>query len=330
MKLLLPSSHSANSSVSGLRPLTVLVLGFLGAAWSLQLAAQVDLREPYESQAQSQGAQVLETGPQTGVQVQNAEGAATGGFSNAANGSTLSRRQVIVEDTVPAAPPAGSASVGANNAELYYQLQALQQELRQLRGLLEEQGFRIDRLSRDQQDQYLDLDRRVAALAQGNGTPGNPAGAVSGSNAGSSIAGANGAGRSSAGAGLASAPRDERGAYSAAFDLMKNKQFDQSIVAFGQVIQEYPNGQFTPNSYYWLGELHLAKADLESSRQSFTQVVNLYPTHNKVPDALYKLGVVYHRLGNATRALEFLDQTMNKYPNTPAAGLARSYAQELR
>ena len=201
-------------------------------------------------------------------------------------------------------------------AELFYQLQLLQQEVRELRGLVEEQGHQIKRMARDQQEQYIDLDRRVSGL---RGAPAAPAAASGSTTASPGV-----------GAAAAAASGSEREAYTSAFNLMKEQQFDASTAAFNRLIVDYPNGQYTPNAFYWLGELYLAKTQFEQARQSFAQVTNLYPTHQKVPDALYKLGVVYHRLGDTRRSLEFLDRVRREHPQSSAAGLAQTYAAELR
>ena len=84
---------------------------------------------------------------------------------------------------------------------------------------------------------------------------------------------------------------------------MRAREFDQSIQDFQQLITDYPNGQRTPNAFYWLGELYLAQKQSEQARQHFMQVINLYPDHQKVPDALYKLGVVYQGLGTTPKPL---------------------------
>jgi tol-pal system protein YbgF len=228
-------------------------------------------------------------------------------------------------------------------SELFYQLQVLQQEVQELRGLVEEQSYQLNRLARDQKEQYIDLDRRVAGLTTGTGmaaasAPGQPAGT-----AGASI-GAGSAGAESSGSGALTAPArgavaalpgaasgvSEREAYEQAFDLMKGRKFDESIAAFNSLIVSYPNGQYTPNAFYWLGELYLAQQNTEQARQSFMQVINLYPDHPKVPDTLYKLGVAYHRLGDTTRAMDYFSQVQSRYPQSSAAGLAASYQQELR
>jgi tol-pal system protein YbgF len=237
-------------------------------------------------------------------------------------------------------------------SELFYQLQVLQQEVQELRGMVEEQAYQLNRLARDQKEQYIDLDRRVAGLTTGAASVGaatagaagprpsapqtsspsatsggltvpQPAAATAGSpigtTAGSVAAVPSGAG----GVG-------EREAYQQAFDLMKGRKFEESIASFNSLIVNYPNGQYTPNAFYWLGELYLAQQSTEQARQSFMQVVSLYPDHPKVPDTLYKLGVAYHRLGDNTRAMDYFAQVQSRYPQSSAAGLAASYAQEIR
>ena len=234
-----------------------------------------------------------------------------------------------------AAPvPAAAVSETSNRrlSELFYQIQVLQQEVQELRGLVEEQAYHLNRLARDQKEQYIDLDRRVAGLTTGGVTAGAVSGALpSASQQGGASSGVNGTAATAGGVRALPTPGvGERDAYQLAFDQMKGRKFDESIASFNQMIVEYPNGQYTPNAFYWLGELYLAQQNTEQARQSFMQVVSLYPDHPKVPDTLYKLGVAYHRLGDSTRAMDFFDQVQSRYPQSSAAGLAASYAQEIR
>jgi len=224
----------------------------------------------------------------------------------------------------------GSGDAG-RLSQLFYQIQVLQQEVQQLRGMVEEQSYQLERLARDQQEQYLDLDRRMQALREGAGQArvASPSGQGGGSGSAGPSARGPGAGSGGGPGGTAGSAGSEREAYANAFDLMRQRQFETSAQAFEALIQNYPNGAYTPNAFYWLGELHLAQDELEPARQSFAQVVNLYPDHRKVPDALYKLGVAYHRLGDVERARQYLNQVRNDYPQSSAAGLAQTYLAEL-
>jgi tol-pal system protein YbgF len=226
-----------------------------------------------------------------------------------------------------AAAPAGAASDGGT-AELFMRFQQLEADVAQLRGQVEEQSHRLEQLEEQQKEQYLDLDKRIMALQQGQ-----PAAAAAplGGSAGPSVAG--GSPTATATVPVTPSPSlSERDAYNAAFELTKGRRFQQAIDAFNELLVKYPNGQYASNAYYWLGECYLAlpEPNLEKARQSFMQVVNLYPTNAKVPDSLYKLGIVYHRLGDRSQALGYLDRVQAQYPGTRAAQLAQAYAAELR
>jgi tol-pal system protein YbgF len=198
---------------------------------------------------------------------------------------------------------------------LFYQLQLLQQEVQELRGQLEEQQYLLQRLQKGQQDQYLDLDKRLAALAAGQSQPAPQTAQTQTAAAGT--------GPTAIGGGT------ERDAYARSIEYMRARKFDESIEGFQQLIIDYPNGQFTPNAFYWLGELFLAQKQREQARQNFMQVINLYPDHQKIPDALYKLGVVYQGLQDDTKALEYLQRVQDQHPQSPAAALAKKYAEVM-
>ena len=272
------------------------------------------------------------------------------------------------------------------NAQLFYELQQLQTELLQLRGVVENQAYEIKRLQDLQRSQYLDIDRRLAGQSPTSGgsgeslavrdTPGQDLSVpqdtsaqqpavllpaippstpqvpvVQTGEAENSLAAAPLVTEETAVATdvvsvqttvvseptpvVAAEPEPalvptEQEAYARAFELMKDQQFEQSIAAYQGVIQQFPGGNYAPESRYWLGELYLMSDRLEDARGSFNSVIDEFPAHQKVPLSLYKLGVVNHRLGGTTEALTYLDDVVVRYPDTPAAGLARTYAAELR
>ena len=226
-----------------------------------------------------------------------------------------------------APPPATGDQSGVSLGTLFHQIQVLQGELQTLRGMVEEQGFQIERLARDQKEQYVDLDQRILTLRNGAASPPPPAAetATVGSSASRPPQSVQ-----PAGVPATQQSEQERQDYAAAFSLMESRAFADAAAGFQKVLADYPNGQYAPNCYYWLGELFLVQNEIENARQHFVQVVNLYPDHLKVPDALYKLGVIYHRLDDSQRALEHLNRVRNEHPDSSAAGLAQKYAAELQ
>ena len=244
------------------------------------------------------------------LSISSEQGRAQAADKNLTEGSPIEELSGVVDSQVSGA---GQLS------ELFYRIQVLQQDLKDLRGTMEEQSYLIKRLERSQKEQYLDLDNRLVQL--GGADLESPAAQTEDKESSEEVTTL-----------LNEVPEfdNEREAYQYAFDLMRNRQYQESLAGFEEIIVAFPNGQYTPNAFYWIGELYLAQGDNEKSRQSFIQVISLYPDHQKVPDAMYKLGVVYFALGDNQSALRYLGQVQQEYPNSSAAGLAARYSVEIQ
>lgn len=64
------------------------------------------------------------------------------------------------------APPPVVTRVGPGGSD-YSQIQAMQEEIQQLRGLVEQQANDIKKLKAQREEDYMDLDRRLSALSKG-------------------------------------------------------------------------------------------------------------------------------------------------------------------
>ena len=214
--------------------------------------------------------------------------------------------------SAPTAAPQPQATSGANAGDLLYQLQILQQEVRELRGKVEEQEYQLRQLKDQSLQRYMDIDRRLsqgAAAAPAAGSASAPA--------------------PSTPAAPARELPGERDAYRAAYGLVPEQQFSQALDAFKQFIVEYPDGRFAANAHYWLGELYLVVSppDDEAARREFSLLLEQYPDNAKIPDALYKLGRIYFERGDSQRARQYLDRVVNEYADSgsSAVKLARDF-----
>lgn len=215
----------------------------------------------------------------------------------------------------------GAAAPSSAQGMLFMQLQQMQGEIAQLRGMLEEQQNQIQRLQQEGLERYQDLDQRLMSAGPGaTSTPNSPA---AGADAGGSSSSPN---RDVAPAGASSQsadPEKEKLYYDAAFDLIKAKDFDKASQAFTAFLRRYPESRYAGNAQYWLGEVNLAQGDLQGAGQAFAKVSQAYPQHAKVPDSLYKLADVELRLGNQEKAQQMLRQVIAQYPDSSAAQLAQ-------
>lgn len=192
---------------------------------------------------------------------------------------------------------------------LMFQVQDLQQQVADQRGLIEELNYQIQILKQEQKERYIDLDQRILALQQkleATATPqtAQPVPSKVGS----------------------SAVSDEQilAEYNAAREFIRARQFPQAIKALNEFAKNHPNHALTPNAWYWLGEVHLVSREVAKARDSFQRVVESFPDHTKVPDSLYKLGVIAQQQGNDQDAKRYFQRVMANYPNSQSAKLAEA------
>ncbi|WP_421683989.1 tol-pal system protein YbgF [Stutzerimonas urumqiensis] len=211
----------------------------------------------------------------------------------------------------------GAAAPSSAEAMLFTQLQQMQDEITELRGMIEVQKNQIEKLQQQSLERYQDLDRRLSSGASFDSSRAQApeAGAIDASQAPTPA-------RQSGPAAEAD-PAKEKLYYDAAFDLIKAKDFDKASQAFAAFLRRYPDSQYAGNAQYWLGEVNLAKGDLQAAGQAFARVSQAYPDHNKVPDSLYKLADVEQRLGNQEKSQTILREVVSRYPNSSAAQLAQ-------
>ena len=217
------------------------------------------------------------------------------------------------ESVVTYQPPI-EEEVASGGMENQYQQQLLQQEVMELRGLVERLQHELSRLKSIQDDRYLELDARLQQVLKANVQVPEPFAEDPGETAVS----------------LIDENLSEKDLYETTQILIRNRQYEMAITQLEALIDRFPDGEYTANTYYWLGQVQAAKTnpDFEKARQALAQVISYFPDHSKVPDAAYALGKVYYTLGDCERATDLLEQVMDQYPGKTAAKLAENYLRE--
>lgn len=203
----------------------------------------------------------------------------------------------------PSPAPANSSL----QLELLTMVETMQQEIAELRGTVEEQNHKIEVLQKQQQERYLDLDRRMAELLK------NPISSNVNADTGSGVL-----------------PADDL--YSNAMAFIKKKDFSAALGQLDLFAKTYPQHALAANAFYWSGEVQLAEGNFEFAIKQFQTVVNNHPRHNKAADSHYKLAVAYDRSGDAVKAKEILKQVISLYQgiSDSAVRLAERYLKRLQ
>jgi tol-pal system protein YbgF len=205
--------------------------------------------------------------------------------------------------------------------DLANQNEAMRADLRAMHNDIDQLNNRLETSRKEQHDLYADLDRRMRALeARGGG--GSAAAAASGPG----DAGAAGAG--SGGASAASGS-DDKAAYQAAFDMLKNSQFDAAIAAFQKFLVSFPDSTLADNAQYWLGEANYVNKSFTDAQAAFQKVVDKYPQSRKVPDALLKIGYCQYELKQFDAAKQTLSKVAAQFPDSPSGHLAQQRLDKM-
>ncbi|MCF6319289.1 MAG: tol-pal system protein YbgF [Proteobacteria bacterium] len=225
-----------------------------------------------------------------------------------------------------------------SSADIVLQNQVLQQQIAELKGVIEEQNHEIKNLKEKQKLLYIDLDSRLTDIesksqsasnqsssqsSKTNNTPQVPLtvevdenyGATDVSTAVMDIQEP-----------VLSSYQDE---YDIAFAHLRAGRFLVSARAFEDFVEKYPNNELTDNSYYWLGESYYVKRQYPQALAAFQTLTNRFPSSDKAPDSWLKIGYSYFEMDDLVKAEENLQKVIDTYPGSSIARLAKNRLLQL-
>lgn len=181
------------------------------------------------------------------------------------------------------------------------QIDALTEQLRQLRGDIDELQHSLDQARAQQRDQYVDLDTRLraaeAALTAAQAT----------------VAGGS--------------PEAE---YQAAFNLLKDGKYPEATAALTEFIGRHRDHELASNALYWLGEAQYVQRNFQAALAAFDGVLKDYPGARKTPDALLKAGYCQYELKRYDAARATLARLAQEFPESPAAAEAATRLERMK
>lgn len=241
--------------------------------------------------------------------------------------------------------------------DLVIQVQQLQDEVRMLRGMLEDQTMELENLGNRQRDQYLDLDQRITDLRGSSSGPivaGAPTTSGAVTTAGSystppqvsptarqdvpevrpaldtpsSVTGL--ATPDTQAREIAASPEGEKAAYDQAFQSLKDLKYAAAAEQFLNFVGQYPNSEYADNAQYWLGESYYVTRNYDIALEAFQRLLSNYPDSPKVADGLLKIGYTHYELKQWDQARAALVQVQEQYPDTTLARLAGSRLRSMK
>ncbi len=215
--------------------------------------------------------------------------------------------------------------------ELANEVDALRNDVRALHNDVDELSHNLELSRKQQRDLYADLDHRLKALEARSGPAGAaaPASAAPAAPAAAAPAAAAAAAAASGQPSLPVPDGTDTANYQAAFNLLKDSQYDRAIGAFQNFLTAFPDSPLAENAQYWLGEAYYVNKSFTDALAAFQRVADKYPQSRKLPDALLKVGYCDYELKQWDAAKQVLSQVVASFPDTPAGHLAQQRLDKM-
>ncbi len=272
-------------------------------------------------------------------------------------------RAVYRGDRSATAAIRGNASGEANTADTEVRLQQMDNEIRNLRGTIEEQGFQIKKLTEKLELMNADMQLRDGGSANSAASPVTSqepvyiapeepsrnltqnlaaekpplSGAYTQDQLNNISDGDND--RPASAKQLGTLTQDSSGElgassgsvaaqYENAFASLKNGNVEMAEREFQKFLNEHPDHELTPNAQYWLGETYYVRGNYERAARLFAEGYQKYPKSPKAADNLLKLGMSLAGMDNKADACVALSQLKGSEFKS-AANVQRRAEQEM-
>lgn len=198
---------------------------------------------------------------------------------------------------------------GGGLADMQNQIEALKQEVANLKGDLEVAQHNLEATQTRQKDLYTDTDtrlRRIESVPTPTSTTSPPP--------------ANGA--SGAVAPLPAVEEKDVKALADANLLSQSARHKEAFAAFDSFLKEYPTSQHAPDALYGMGYSQFGLKNYKSAIATQQKVIDLHPASAKVPDAMFNKANSQIQLGQVGNAKKTLRSLIEKHPDatvTPSA-----------
>lgn len=235
---------------------------------------------------------------------------------------------------------ASTANVPTNlNWQIMQKNQQLENDVRALRGKIEEQDNEIEKLKHELTNRYTDLDQRLELLQQkvdpesaapeednqqdtSPSTVNTPTPVVATKPANTQPAAVST--QPTTASTQQSSPADlDKAAYTVALDAYKQGGAKKAIAPMKNFIKNNPNSVYISNAYFWLAEFNLAiePTNYTEAKKNYNIVINQYPNSAKAARALYQLHNIAKDVDHNTMLANQLKSKLVKdYPKSEEAG----------
>jgi len=216
----------------------------------------------------------------------------------------LEGRVVKLEQAL-AASDADKEQAVRSMLDMQMQLDAVNTELRKMRGQNEEFAHDLQDAEKRQKDFYIDLDTRLRHIESAASTSTQTTNTAGGATAVPANTGG------------------EEQAFASAYAFYKAENYPNATSAFGDFLKNYPDSVHEANIRYWMGNSYFLLKDYKNCLSSYTTLVTKFPDHPRIAEVMLNMADCQLELKNKSAARKTLKQLISQFPGSDASDKAK-------
>ncbi len=118
--------------------------------------------------------------------------------------------------------------------------------------------------------------------------------------------------------------------YNKALGAYQSGNYDESILLFQNFALSNPPGHLKDNILFWIGSNYVKLEMYDNAIIQFDTVLNQFPNGNKAHDSRLMLGVSYFKKGDSSRAIEVLETALKYNPPSDVKGKIMAQLSEIQ
>ncbi len=125
-------------------------------------------------------------------------------------------------------------------------------------------------------------------------------------------------------------PSELERAYREGYEAFQADDLEGAKKRFLAFLKDHPDTPLSDNAQFWIGEIYFKQHQYEAAILAYEDVIKNYPNSNKLPDTLLKQGLAFLELGDKIDARIILENLIKKYPNTEQAKIAKNKLKTIK
>ena len=121
----------------------------------------------------------------------------------------------------------------------------------------------------------------------------------------------------------------DQDAYNAAFEMIRERKFDEALVALDSFVQVYPDSELVLDARFWRGQVFDVLGRDQEAIETFKGLTLAAPDYRRILQVKVKLGKLLIKNQDVINGRKILQEVITQSPESVEAGLASRELEKI-